>query len=184
MRAFSPKKEKEGRNPFAPKKINTKEPTRKRQRTSEPDRWDGGGGSVFHSSCAITPINDLDSTMSSKKRIDGIKRDLKGSERERELRRVFKSFAPPKPAPRPVEEEKAPVAPELPESKAFDAKRVRVIGFDPRRRADEEPRLRDGKISPIRGKISMDGVLSGMNSKTTVNEMDSDSDSDLDIVMD
>ena len=186
MRAFSPKKEKEGRNPFAPKKINATEP-RKRQRTSEPDRWDGGGGSIYHSSSTI-PItstqNDLENALASKKRVEGIKRELKGSERDRDLRRVFKSFAPPKPAPRPVVEEEPKIAVELPESKAFHAKRVRDIGFDPRRRADEEPRLREGKVSPIVGRISMDGVLGGMNANKRDVDVDSDSDSDLDIIMD
>jgi hypothetical protein len=187
MRAFSPIKEKEPRNPFAPKKkANPSEP-RKRQRTSEPDRWDGGGGSVYHSSTAITVTstqNELDSALVTKKRVEGIKRDLKGSERERELRKTFKAFAPPpKPVAKPVVEEEVKVVPEFGESKAFDAKRVRNIGFDPRRRADDEPRLREGKVSPIIGRISMDGVLGGMNINKAV-EVDSDSDSDLDIVMD
>jgi hypothetical protein len=186
MRAFSPKKEKERRNPFAPRKINGAEP-RKRQRTSEPDRWDGGGGSIYHSSSTAplsSTTNDLENALVSKKRVEGIKRDLKGSERERELRKVFKAFAPPKSAPQPVQVVEETKAPELMESKAFDAKRVRVIGFDPRRRADEEPRLREQKVSPITGKISMDGVLGGMTKGKGQVEMDSDSDSDLDVVMD
>ena len=79
----------------------------------------------------------------------------------------------------------------LEESKAFDAKRVRQIGFDPRRRVNEEgPNLRaDRKVSPILGggvtvgKISLEGVLGGVGAVVEREDADSDSDSDLDIIM-
>jgi hypothetical protein len=199
MRPFSPKKEKQARNPFAPRKINEEDGSitkTKKNRTSEPDRWDGGGGSVYHSKGTVV---DIDATLSSKKHVEAIKRDLKGSERERELRRVFKTFAPKKPLSNPSEVRGAQCSTDtvenfmeiddlgLPESKAFDAKRLRQIGFDPRRRANEEVKPSDKKVEPIIGqRISMDGVLGGLNGVSKTNgkeDIDSDSDSDLDIVM-
>jgi hypothetical protein len=205
MRAFSPKKEKEARNPFAPRKVNEKNSkVTKKERTSVPDRWDGGGGSVYHAK-GTGNNTDIDTT---KKHIDGIKRDLKGSEREREIRRIFKSFAPSK--ENPTESNTTDKVGEidgegdtvdtmteenLSESKAFNAKRVRQIGFDPRRKVNEEVKLSEKKVLPIIGgggggqRISLDGVLGGNgenNRKGHVGErddMDSDSDSDLDIVM-
>lgn len=182
MRAFSPKKEKERRDPFAPKRLNAKDdnPKSKKTKPYEPDRWDGGGGVIYHSQ---GPIPETEATISSKKRIEGIKRELKGSERDRELRKIFKSFAPPKPVPKPPVEEVVIPSQELTESKAFDAKRIRWIGFDPRRRPNE-PQLSDKKVAPIVGssRISLDGVLNG-ECKSTHEETDSDSDSDLDIIM-
>jgi hypothetical protein len=195
MRPLSPKKEKETRNPFAPRKVNNKDekPTKKRKRTNEPDRWDGGGGSVYHSATSTITVTPIDSepAVISKKRIDGIKRELKGSEKERELRRVFKSFAPARPVVKPPAEKTPPPVEDIGESIAFDAKRVRGIGFDPRRRANEDVRIpTDRKIAPIVGgqKISLEGVLGGMSTGENKKgggdgEMDSDSDSDLDIVM-
>jgi len=130
--------------------------------------------------------------------VQGIKRDLKGKEHDRELRRVFKAFARPKvvkAGPAVVEEEDGGKGAEVVESVAFDARRVRGIGFDPRWRANEEVRVNpDRKISPIRGsgggklgKISLEGVLGGMKASGGVaggpELEDSDSDSDLDIVM-
>ena len=199
MRPLSPKKERETRNPFAPRKVNGKDeivPKAKKIRTSGPDRWDGGGGSVYHSKGTTM---DIDTTLPSKKKVEAIKRDLKGSERERELRRVFKTFAPKKPLTNPSEICEAQCATDSaaeptdiddlgqPESKAFDAKRLRQIGFDPRRRANEEVKLSDKKVIPIIGqRISMDGVLGGLDGENKGNgkeDIDSDSDSDLDIVM-
>src|ERR1700738_4570568 len=161
MRPLSPKKEK-ARNPFAPArgKLNAKETAKpKKEKISKPDRWDGGGGSVYQPNViAVT-----DESMASKKRVDGIKRELKGSERDRELRRTFKSFAPARPAPKPVEEPVAPVEMAV-ESRAFDAKRVRGIGFDPRKRVGDEETRSDRKIAPIVGqRISLDGVLGKMS---------------------
>jgi len=207
MRAFSPKKEKEPRNPFAPRKVNEKNSkVTKKERTSVPDRWDGGGGSVYHAK-GTGNNNDIDTT---KKHIDGIKRDLKGSEREREIRRIFKSFAPLKQQPTEpnttdkvggIDGEEGTVSTTteetLSESKAFNAKRVRQIGFDPRRKVNEEAKLSEKKVLPIIGgggvgqRISLDGVLGGngeksINGRSHISErddMDSDSDSDLDIVM-
>jgi hypothetical protein len=181
MRPFSPKKE--TRNPFALKKVNGKDDDRpkvKKVKTYEPDRWDGGGGSVYHSAGTT---GEVDTALSMKKRVEAVKRDLKGSERDRELRRQFKSFAPPKPVPKPPVEEVLPPVPELFESKAFDAKRLRNIGFDPRKRANEEIRPSDKKVIPIVGRISLDGVLGGSESMNNGEDMDGDSDSDLDIVM-
>jgi hypothetical protein len=191
MRPLSPKKEKETRNPFAPRKQNNKDSmaAKKKPRTNEPDRWDGGGGSVYHSTTTTVTVNPIESdpTFQSKKHIEGIKRELKGTEKDRELRRVFKSFAPPRPVAKPqVVETTPPPVEELGESKAFDAKRLRGIGFDPRRRANEEVRPpTDRKIAPIVGgqKISLEGVLGRMRTNSGDVEMDSDSDSDLDIVM-
>jgi hypothetical protein len=183
MRPLSPKKEPRRRN------SNTKEdkPVKlKRKRTSEPDQWDGGGGSVYHSS-AVGINAEIDATLVSKKHVEDIKRDLKGSGRDRDLRRKFKNFAPTKPTVKPpVLEISLPPA-DIADSKAFDAKRVRGIGFDPRRRANEEVKLSDKKVSPIVGhRISLDGVLGEMNNNENTrakDEVDSDSDSDLDIVM-
>lgn len=193
--------------------MNEKNSKMKKIKTSEADRWDGGGGSVYHSKGVINNIHDNE-IESTKKRVEGIKRDLKGSEREREIRRIFKSFAPPKTTTngdhKPnamdqalglVDSEDEEVQQHMVEgeenlvSKAFDAKRVRQIGFDPRRKVNEEPKLSDKKVLPIigtgslqgRSRISMDGVLgNGANSNNIKNgkeEVDSDSDSDLDIVM-
>lgn len=200
MRPLSPQKQKDKRDPFAPKTLNSTKPE-KPSKTSKPDdKYSGGGGSIYHSSSTTltaTPISTaLDSALASKKRVEGIKRDLKGSAADRELKRIFRPFAPQKPIikPAPVVEEKETVCGDVGESVAFDARRVRGIGFDPRRRANEEVRPNaDRKVSPIRGngtgsmgKISLEGVLGGMGKKGTGagGEMeDSDSDSDLDIVM-
>ena len=197
MRAFSPKKDKETRNPFAPKKVNGKEP--KPPKTHEPDKWDGGGGSVYHTRCTSTPSIPTQDPASQRKRTEGIKRQLKGSEREREIRRSLKSFAPARPNARPTDEnQETPAVGEetsplllLEESKAFDAKRVRQIGFDPRRRVNEEgPNVQtDRKVSPILGggvmggKISLERVLGDVGGVAEREEVDSDSDSDLDIIM-
>ena len=203
MRPFSPKKEKETRNPFAPRKVNEKNSKPKKVKTSEPDRWDGGGGSIYHSG-VTSNNNDIDTALTTKKRVEAIKRDLKGSEREREIRRIFKSFAPVKPivSSNPLPERTTNPCtyaqlttenfeanldyPDDANSGAFDAKRVRQIGFDPRRKVNEEVKGRDKKIVPIVGgqRISLDGVLGGENKSNGVKEdVDSDSDSDLNIVM-
>jgi hypothetical protein len=226
---LSPKKEREVRNPFAPKKDNIKNST-KPKKTYEVDRWDGGGGSIYHSKTSTSVSSSIDTTvLTSKKRIEGIKRDLKGSERERELRKLLKPFTPFKPVSSVTEtaledakdatgeneinkllrsfdaeddepkneeaqfEEKFQVSVDESEnlennSAAFTAKRVRQIGFDPRRKVNEEVKLGEKKILPIIGgqqqRISLDGVLGGENNKNQQkDEMDSDSDSDLDIVM-
>lgn len=204
MRPFSPKKEKEARNPFAPRKVNEKNSKPKKVKTSEPDRWDGGGGSIYHSKGTSSNNNELDTTLTTKKRVEAIKRDLKGSEREREIRRIFKPFAPSKPTIPP--DSTTSLREPTPNScmsgslgkfeasmngtddggGAFDAKRVRQIGFDPRRKANEEAKLGDRKIVPIVGgqRISLDGVLGGDNkSNGYKDDVDSDSDSDLDIIM-
>jgi hypothetical protein len=180
IRPLSPRKEKERRNPFAPRGVNSKDPAKvKKEKVSKPDREGHGGGSVFTpNTIALT-----DETITTKRRVDGIKRELKGSARDRELRKTFKSFAPVRPAPKPVEEPPAPVEP-AGESRAFDAKRVRGIGFDPRRRVGEDETRSERKIAPITGKrISLDGVLGSMANGKTDDEMASDSDSDLDIVI-
>jgi Primase zinc finger len=161
QRAYSPKKT---RRPNLP-------PMKK---TSAPDSWEGGGGSVYHagSTTEVVPVK--------KPAIEGIKRSLKEQEQERELRSTLKAFRPVKPPPPPP----APVVPapvELPDSRAFDPKRVREIGFDPRRRADEDVRPVQESVAPIKGKICMDGVLSTIATKEGAEG--SDSDSDLDIVM-
>jgi len=203
VRPLSPSRKKEKRDPFAPKKLNP--PAKDApKRPSEPDKWDGGGGSIYHSATPIArAIDPADPELSKIKRVQGIKRDLKGKEHDRELRRVFKSFARPKvikAATAVVEEEEQGGEGEggkgeVVESVAFDARRVRGIGFDPRWKANEEVRVNpDRKISPIRGsgggklgKISLEGVLGGMKASRGVaggpELEDSDSDSDLDIVM-
>jgi hypothetical protein len=174
---LSPRKEKE-RDPFAPKKINSKKPPVKK--IAKPDRVGHGGGNIFHSN-TVDPFEESNKMVDGMKRVDGIKRQLKGSERERELRQKFKSFAPVRPTPKLVEESPPPPV-EVVESRAFDAKRVRGIGFDPRRRVGDDDVRNDRKIAPIVGqRVSLEGVLGGMASKQV--EMDSDSDSDLDIVM-
>jgi Primase zinc finger len=185
MRAFSPKKEKEQRNPFAPKKVNNKE---KPPKTREVDKWDGGGGTVYHNtrSSSKPPTATADDP---RKRTEGIKRTLRGNEREREIRRSLHAFAPPRPVKQDenqeVEEEVGKAEKLLEESRAFDAKRVRAIGFDPRRRANEDVPVRvDRKVNPIvGGKISLEGVLGGGTGGTGEGDVDSDSDSDLDIIM-
>ena len=204
MRPFSPKKEKEARNPFAPRKVNEKNSKPKKVKTSEPDRWDGGGGSIYHSKGTSSNNNEVDTTLTTKKRVEAIKRDLKGSEREREIRRILKPYAPPKSTipPDPTKSLREPTLnPYMcgafgkfealvdgtdDGGRAFDAKRVRQIGFDPRRKVNEEIKLGDKKIVPIVGgqRISLDGVLGGDNKSNGIKEdVDSDSDSDLDIVM-
>ena len=205
MRPFSPKKEKEARNPFAPRKVNEKNSKPKKVKTSEPDRWDGGGGSIFHSKGTSNNNNEIDTALTTKKRVEAIKRDLKGSEREREIRRILKPFAPTKPTISPdrtmsVREptlnpyicgavgklEASMDGTDDDGGGAFDAKRVRQIGFDPRRKVNEEIKLGDKKIVPIVGgqRISLDGLLGGDNKSNGEKEdVDSDSDSDLDIVM-
>ena len=200
MRPFSPKKEKEQRNPFAPRKPNNSIDEPKTSKIAAPDRRDGGGGQVYAPHTRTTSLTDLnnDTTLLSKKRVEAIKRDLKGSEFDRELRKKFKAFAPPKrapPVPRVEEEVAQPVGSELGESKAFDAKRVRGLGFDPRRKVNEAERRAgsERKVVPIVGvgaggnaaRISLDGVL-GRERKggNRMNEVvESDSDDDLDIVM-
>ena len=77
---------------------------------------------------------------------------------------------------------------ELGESRAFDAKRVRGLGFDPRRRVNEEGRggTQERKIMPIvgGGRISLEGVLGGGKRSGVGDEVvESDSDDELDIVM-
>jgi hypothetical protein len=203
IRPLSPERKKEKRDPFAPRKhpLPSQE---KRKKTSKPDSWDGGGGSVYHSSSAqivpVVPV-ELDSALTSKKKTDGIKRDLKGSERERELRRVFKPFAPARVSVKtaPTVEEKEETG-EVVESKAFDAKRLRGIGFDPRRKANEEVKFNYMERTlvlpprPDASEISLENMgLSkfmrgwGEGRKSRLEEVidgsDSDSDSDLDIVM-
>ena len=204
IRPLSPERNKEKRDPFAPKKQPPRAIPEKPKKTSKPDSWDGGGGSIYHSGLAvpIVPI-ELDSALSSKKKVDGIKRDLKGSERERELRRVFKPFAPPKVSvmkTAPVVEETEKETQEGLESKAFDAKRLRGIGFDPRRRANEEVKpnyLERTLVLPTRSegreisleRIGLSGFMKGWGEgkRSRMDDIlsgsDSDSDSDLDIVM-
>jgi len=200
LRPLSPRREKETRNPFAPRKVNDKVPKQqstKKPKTTEIDKWDGGGGSIYlsHNSSVTTTNPD---TTNSKKRIEIIKRSLKGSDRDRQLRKLFKPFnkvsetIPEQSlednSSSDDDEEEEEQEMELKESKAFNAKRVRQIGFDPRRKANEEVNYHNNKrvIVPIvGGKISLDGVLGGDNcgGGTGKDVMDSDSDSDLDIVM-
>ena len=196
MRPFSPKKEKAPRNPYAPRIPNEKKSKPKRIKTSAPDRWDGGGGSVYHTNNnSDIGASEVSFGIPSKiAAVEAIKRDLKGNERERELRRQFKCFAkkPSNSAP------SGDISPEYGtgahqviaiieamESKAFDAKRLRQIGFDPRRKANEEPALADKKVVPIVGgqKISLDGLLGEWENNEGREVVDGDSDSDLDIVM-
>jgi len=172
-RAFSPKKDKGEK--------------RKKVKTVAADNWDGGGGAVYNPGTKAVSIDT--SELDKKNKVHSTKLHLK---QEGNLRAALSVFAPAKPASNhSVEEIKASAAPVVAdggESKAFDAKRLRGIGFDPRRRPNEEVPLSDKKVSPIIGpgkKISLDGVLAGMNGnrRETKEDMDSDSDSDLDIVM-
>jgi len=175
-RPFTPKKIKE-KNPLGPRNPNSK--VSKKERNYKPDQWDGGGGVVYHAKGEEINYEE----MTKQRNIEQLRRDCSRPSKDKIIRDAFKSFIPPKQIVKPVVVEKVVAPPDLGQSTAFDAKRLRNIGFDPRIKVNEEARYPERKISPIVGRI-MDNVLGGFekNSKND-GETDSDSDSDLDIIM-